>query len=154
MQICDHLRIPGSILPIFGATQAPVEVEKAEGIITAELKRARWTEPDLTRQRKGHPVKVRLAQQLRAQTTLTVRQIAERLEMGTQASLQTEGLRRTRIFLRVSGRFSQVLGFAREVERGTATVTVDNLSIQDRPESPGSLEARFDLSVYGPPVGF
>ena len=60
------------------------EAEKAERVIAAGLKKSRWTESDLHRQRKGHPVKVRLAQQLRQQTTLTVRQIAERLGMGTR----------------------------------------------------------------------
>jgi hypothetical protein len=48
------------------------------------LKRARWAEADLERDRKGHPVKVRLAQQLREQTRLTVGQIAAWLRMGTR----------------------------------------------------------------------
>jgi hypothetical protein len=41
-------------------------------------------EADLARQRKGHPVKVRLAQQLRAQTMLTVGWMAVRLQMGSR----------------------------------------------------------------------
>ncbi|MCU0786374.1 MAG: transposase [Verrucomicrobia bacterium] len=68
----------------YGAERHESEQEKAERLIAAGLKKARWTEADLKRQRKGHPVKVRLAQQLRAQTTLTVAQIAERLQMGTR----------------------------------------------------------------------
>ena len=68
----------------YGEERRESESEKAERIISAGLKTARWTEADLVRQRKGHPVKVRLAQQLRSQTTLTVGQIAERLNMGTR----------------------------------------------------------------------
>ena len=69
----------------YGEERHETEAEKAERLIAAGLKKSRWTEADLARQRKGHPVKVRLAQQLRAQTTLTVGQIAERLQMGTRA---------------------------------------------------------------------
>jgi len=68
----------------YGAARRESELEKTERIIATGLKRARWAESDLKRQRKGHPLKVRLAQQLRAQTTLTVAQIAERLQMGTR----------------------------------------------------------------------
>ena len=68
----------------YGEERRESESEKAERIIASGLKTARWTEADLVRQRKGHPVKVRLAQQLRSQTTLTVGQIAERLNMGTR----------------------------------------------------------------------
>jgi putative transposase len=68
----------------YGAERRESESEKAGGIIAAGLKKARWTEADLKQQRKGHPVKVRIAQALRAQTTLTVAQIAGRLQMGTR----------------------------------------------------------------------
>jgi hypothetical protein len=68
----------------YGAERLESELEKAERLIADGLKTARWKEADLTRQRKGHPVKVRLAQQLRAQTTLTVGWIAGRLHMGTR----------------------------------------------------------------------
>lgn len=68
----------------YGEERRESELAKAERLIAAGLAVARWTEADLSRQRKGHPVKVRLAQQLRAQTTLTVGQIAERLRMGTR----------------------------------------------------------------------
>ena len=69
----------------YGAERRESELEQAERLIVSGLTAARWTAADLARQRKGHPVKVRLAQQLRAQTTLTVGQIAERLQMGTRA---------------------------------------------------------------------
>jgi len=68
----------------YGEEWAESAAERAEQIIAAGLKKARWTEADLQRQRKGHAVKVRLAQQLRKQTLLTVGQIAERLHMGTR----------------------------------------------------------------------
>ena len=68
----------------YGEERHASVAEQADQIIAAGLKRARWTEADLGRQRKGHPVKVRLAQQLRNQTTLTVGQIAERLPLGSR----------------------------------------------------------------------
>ena len=69
----------------YGEERRESEMEKAERLIAVGLKKSHWTEDDFGRQRKGHPVKVRLAQQLRAQTTLTVGQIADRLQMGTRA---------------------------------------------------------------------
>jgi REP element-mobilizing transposase RayT len=68
----------------YGAERRESELEKAEGVIAVGLKVAGWAEADLVRQRKGHPVKVRLAQQLRKQTTLTVGWIAARLRMGSR----------------------------------------------------------------------
>jgi hypothetical protein len=41
----------------------------------------------MTGWRKGHPFKVQLAARLRAQTTVTVGWIAQRLGMGTQGHL-------------------------------------------------------------------
>jgi hypothetical protein len=68
----------------YGAERLESEAVKAERLIAAGLKQARWSAADLTRHRKGHPVKVRLAQQLRTQTTLTVAQIADHLAMGSR----------------------------------------------------------------------
>jgi REP element-mobilizing transposase RayT len=68
----------------YGEERRESELEQAERLIATGLSAAHWTAADLASQRKGHPVKVRLAQQLRAQTTLTVGQIAERLRMGTR----------------------------------------------------------------------
>jgi hypothetical protein len=68
----------------YGEERSESEWAKAERLIAAGLNKARWIEADLARKPKGHPVKVRLAQQLRAQTTLTVGQIAERLQMGSR----------------------------------------------------------------------
>jgi REP element-mobilizing transposase RayT len=55
----------------------------AEGIVTEELKHRHWREEDLGRQAKGDAVKVALAARLRAETVMTVKWIAERLQMGS-----------------------------------------------------------------------
>lgn len=46
-------------------------------------KRLRWREVDLALQPKGHPLKVELARQLRTQTPMSRRWIAQRLRMGS-----------------------------------------------------------------------
>jgi hypothetical protein len=61
--------------------------ERAEGLIRAALKRKGWTEKDLQERRKGDEFKVRLAEQLRVETTVTLRWIAARLCMGTRGHL-------------------------------------------------------------------
>ena len=59
----------------------------AELIIAEELKLGRWQEADLKTRPKGDSVKVALAARLRAETTMTVGWIAERLTMGTRGNL-------------------------------------------------------------------
>jgi len=59
----------------------------AELIIAEELKLGRWQEADLKTRLKGDSVKVALAARLRAETTMTVGWIAERLAMGTRGYL-------------------------------------------------------------------
>ena len=61
--------------------------ELAELIIAEELKLGRWQEADLKTRSKGDSVKVALAASLRAETTMTVGWIAERLAMGTRGYL-------------------------------------------------------------------
>jgi len=61
--------------------------ERAEGIIAAELKGKGWSEKQLQERRKGDPFKVRLAKRLRAQTTVTLKWIAQRLHVGTRGHL-------------------------------------------------------------------
>jgi hypothetical protein len=46
-----------------------------------------WTEDNLWVRRKGDVFKVRLAQRLRVETTVTLKWIAERLRMGTRCHL-------------------------------------------------------------------
>ena len=54
---------------------------KAGRIIAEELKRLKWAESDLARQSKSDRRKLALAERLRRETTLTIRQIAQRLRM-------------------------------------------------------------------------
>jgi len=61
--------------------------ERAEGLIRAGLKRKGWTEKDLQERHKRDQFKVRLAERLRAQTTVTLRWIAARLCIGTRGHL-------------------------------------------------------------------
>jgi hypothetical protein len=56
--------------------------QRAERIIAEGLKEAGWNAEMLKRERKGHPVKVELARKLRRETTVTLRWIAENLNMG------------------------------------------------------------------------
>jgi REP element-mobilizing transposase RayT len=60
---------------------------KASRIIDEELARILWTEAELLRKQKGDPVKLRIAQRLRAETTVTMQWIAARLQMGTKGYL-------------------------------------------------------------------
>jgi len=61
--------------------------EQAESIIAAELKRKGWTEKELPRRRKGDVFKVRVASRLRAETSVTLKWIAQRMKMGTRGYL-------------------------------------------------------------------
>jgi hypothetical protein len=61
--------------------------DKAARMVAAALKEAGRQESDLARRRKGDPVKIALAQRLRRETTLPLKRICERLEMGSWKSL-------------------------------------------------------------------
>ena len=56
-------------------------------LIAEKLKRGRWQEADLKTRPKGDSVRVALAARWRAETTMTVGWIAERLVMGTRGYL-------------------------------------------------------------------
>ena len=71
----------------YGAERSETLVTKAERIIKEELKRRRWREAELKTRPKGDAAKVALAARLRAETTMTVGWIAERLGMGTRSYL-------------------------------------------------------------------
>ncbi len=68
----------------YGEERAETAEAKAERIIAEELKRRRWKEAELRTRPKGDAAKVTLAARLRAETTMTVGWIAERLGMGTR----------------------------------------------------------------------
>jgi putative transposase len=60
---------------------------QAENIIAQALREAGWEEADLARSRKGDPVKIALASQLRRETTMTLKWLAQRLHMGAWTHL-------------------------------------------------------------------
>ncbi len=59
----------------------------AERLVREELQRLGWTEAELAVRRKGDRAKLKLAVKLRAETAMTLRWIAARLQMGTGASV-------------------------------------------------------------------
>jgi REP element-mobilizing transposase RayT len=66
----------------YGEERAEAEQERAERLVREGLKRLKWKEADLAARPKGDPEKVKLALRLRAETAVTIKWIAERLQMG------------------------------------------------------------------------
>ncbi|MGH6630573.1 MAG: transposase [Burkholderiales bacterium] len=62
---------------------------KAERIIAEELKRLGWVRADLEPRNRSAPEKLELAARLRRETTLTIREIAQRLHLGSWKSAAT-----------------------------------------------------------------
>jgi hypothetical protein len=71
----------------YGPELAEAAHAKAERIIQQTLCAESISEERLAKLRKGHAFKVRLAAKLRAETTVTLKWIAERLNMGTRGHL-------------------------------------------------------------------
>ncbi len=67
----------------YGAERAETMAEHAEAVVAKELRRRKWGEAELGRRAKGDAQKVAMAVRLRAETTMTVKWIAQRLHMGT-----------------------------------------------------------------------
>jgi REP element-mobilizing transposase RayT len=67
----------------YGAERQESGEEKAERIVVEELKRRKWGEADLLERRKGDREKVKMALRLRRETTMTLKWIAQRLQMGS-----------------------------------------------------------------------
>jgi len=67
----------------YGEDRQETEAERAERIVHEELKRRKWTNADLAKRAKGDRSKVKIAARLREETVVTVKWIAERLQMGT-----------------------------------------------------------------------
>jgi len=67
----------------YGPELREADQAHAERLLKEELRRRGWAEAELSRRRKGDPEKVRIASQLRACTTMTLKWIAQRLKMGT-----------------------------------------------------------------------
>jgi hypothetical protein len=70
----------------FGQMRLEVAQAKAGRIITEELRRLGWHEADLVSRRKRDPRKLKIAVPLRRETTLSVKEIAARLYLGTPGS--------------------------------------------------------------------
>ena len=71
----------------FGEAVQKAAQVRAERLVAAGLKRLGWTDGDLRARRKGEPAKVELVQELRAQTTMPLAWIAQRLGMGSRGYL-------------------------------------------------------------------
>jgi putative transposase len=69
-----------------GALRRESAQAKAERIVREQLRRLRWKEADLAARPKGDPAKLALAARLRRETTLTLKDIAARVHLGTSKS--------------------------------------------------------------------
>jgi len=58
--------------------------QKAEAIVREELKKRKWTEPELGRRKKTDGEKVVIARRLRLETVMTAAWIGQRLTMGSR----------------------------------------------------------------------
>ena len=67
----------------YGADRHETGVQKAERIVREELERLSWSEKELRGRPKGHAGKVVVARRLRQETVMSLKWIAQRLEMGT-----------------------------------------------------------------------
>ena len=72
-----------------GQTKLETAEAKADRIVAEELARRQWTQNDLAARQKSHPAKLALAARLRQETTLSVKQIAERLYLGKPKGART-----------------------------------------------------------------
>lgn len=59
------------------------EQSRALRMLEEEMKRLGWTKTELRQRKKGDPAKVALARRLRAETAVSLKWIAENLQMGT-----------------------------------------------------------------------
>ena len=66
----------------YGAERQETMTERAERMVREEMRRRHWEEADLGRLAKGDAGKLAVAVRLRAETMVTVKWIAERLQMG------------------------------------------------------------------------
>ena len=67
----------------YGPELREADAAHAEKIVRAELRQRRWTQASLGERRKGDPEKIKMALRLRQETTMTLKWIAQRLNMGT-----------------------------------------------------------------------
>jgi putative transposase len=67
----------------YGDERQETEGQKAEGILAGELDRRGWRETELALRPKGDKAKVAMARRLRKETTMSLKWIAARLQMGS-----------------------------------------------------------------------
>ena len=67
----------------YGSERHETGEQKAERIVMEEMKRLGWEKGDLQRRRKGDRGKVTTARRLRRETTMSLKWIAQRLQMGS-----------------------------------------------------------------------
>ncbi|MCP5519243.1 MAG: transposase [Verrucomicrobiales bacterium] len=72
-----------------GQLRAESAAAKAERIIGEELQRLGWTRADLEKRNRTAPEKLELAARLRRETTLTIKEMAQRLHLGSWKSATT-----------------------------------------------------------------
>src|SRR4051812_1479851 len=65
-----------------GQTRLETAETKADRIVAEELSRLQWTQGELSARAKSHPAKLALAARLRRETTLSVKELAGRLNLG------------------------------------------------------------------------
>ena len=74
----------------FDLTSDAIAVQGPDTFVARELKRLEWSPSELGERHKSDPAKLQLALRLRRETTLTIRQIAQRLHMGSWKSLNNK----------------------------------------------------------------
>jgi putative transposase len=67
----------------YGSDRQEAAEQKAQRLVQEELKRQGWKEDDLGRRLKGDKGKVLVARRLRQETTMSLKWIAQRLQMGS-----------------------------------------------------------------------
>ncbi len=85
-ELLEQVSTPGGPSHFGEAMREAAEV-RAERMVLEGLKRLKWREADLQARRKSEPGKVRLARELRAETTMPLAWIAARLSMGSRGYL-------------------------------------------------------------------
>ena len=67
----------------YGEERRETDEQKGERIVTEELKRQGWKESELGLRPKADKIKIALAKRLRKETTMSLKWIAVRLQMGS-----------------------------------------------------------------------
>jgi putative transposase len=66
-----------------GQVRRESEIEKAQRLISEKLALVGWDRAQLPKEPKGHPMKIRIAQEMREQSTMSVKWIATELSIGS-----------------------------------------------------------------------